>query len=67
MIFSGPCGGSHLQRNMPGRRLHEARGSVLAPETDRTANEEREPDALYLWTNRGRSSRYSIPVVGFSV
>jgi GNAT superfamily N-acetyltransferase len=39
-----------FQRNVRARRFYEARGFVLVRETDGTANEEREPDALYLWT-----------------
>jgi GNAT superfamily N-acetyltransferase len=39
-----------FQRNRPARRLYEARGFALVRETDGAANEEREPDALYLWT-----------------
>jgi GNAT superfamily N-acetyltransferase len=39
-----------FQRNIPARRFYEARGFVLVRETDGSGNEEREPDALYLWT-----------------
>src|ERR1044072_1786272 len=39
-----------FQRNQPARRFYEARGFVLVRETDGADNEEREPDALYLWT-----------------
>jgi GNAT superfamily N-acetyltransferase len=39
-----------FQRNRPARRFYEARGFALVRETDGAANEEREPDALYLWT-----------------
>ena len=38
-----------FQRNQPARRFYESRGFVLVRETDGTGNEEREPDALYLW------------------
>ena len=31
-------------------RFYEARGFALVRETDGSGNEEREPDALYLWT-----------------
>jgi hypothetical protein len=44
MSFPGCKGGASA------RRCYEARGFVLVRETDGTANEEREPDALYLWT-----------------
>jgi GNAT superfamily N-acetyltransferase len=37
-------------RNQRARRFYEARGFVLVRETDGARNEEREPDALYLWT-----------------
>ena len=39
-----------FQRNQPARRFYESRGFVLVRETDGAGNEEREPDALYLWT-----------------
>lgn len=39
-----------FQRNQPARRFYQARGFVLVRETDGDGNEEREPDALYLWT-----------------
>lgn len=39
-----------FQRNQPARRFYEERGFVLVRETDGADNEEREPDALYLWT-----------------
>ena len=39
-----------FQRNTPARRFYEARGFRLIRETDGSDNEEREPDALYLWT-----------------
>ena len=38
-----------FQRNAPARRFYEARGFVLIQETDGARNE-KEPDALYLWT-----------------
>ena len=38
-----------FQRNVAARRFYEARGFVLIRETDGAGNEEREPDALYLW------------------
>jgi ribosomal protein S18 acetylase RimI-like enzyme len=41
-----------FQRNGPARRFYEARGFALVSQTDGAANEEREPDALYLWTRQ---------------
>jgi GNAT superfamily N-acetyltransferase len=38
-----------FQRNGPARRFYEAKGFALVRQTDGAANEEREPDALYLW------------------
>jgi GNAT superfamily N-acetyltransferase len=38
-----------FQRNARARRFYEARGFALVQETDGAENEEREPDALYLW------------------
>jgi GNAT superfamily N-acetyltransferase len=37
-------------RNQRARRFYEARRFALVRETDGAGNEEREPDALYLWT-----------------
>jgi GNAT superfamily N-acetyltransferase len=39
-----------FQRNSQARRFYQARGFALVRETDGAANEEKEPDALYLWT-----------------
>jgi GNAT superfamily N-acetyltransferase len=39
-----------FQRNTGARRFYEARGFAMVRETDGARNEEREPDALYLWT-----------------
>jgi GNAT superfamily N-acetyltransferase len=39
-----------FQRNLPARRFYEARGFALIQLTDGARNEEKEPDALYLWT-----------------
>ncbi|UQD69267.1 GNAT family N-acetyltransferase [Bradyrhizobium japonicum] len=39
-----------FQRNMPARRFYEARGFTLVEQTDGARNEEREPDARYVWT-----------------
>jgi putative acetyltransferase len=47
-----------FQRNAPARRFYERRGFVLVEETDGAGNEEKEPDALYLWTrDRADSSQ----------
>ncbi|MDH6257882.1 GNAT family N-acetyltransferase [Bradyrhizobium sp. BR13661] len=43
-----------FQRNARARRFYEARGFVLGEETDGTRNEEKEPDARYVWTRAGR-------------
>jgi GNAT superfamily N-acetyltransferase len=45
-----------FQRNTRARRFYEARGFVLAEQTDGARNEEKEPDARYLWT-RGAGGR----------
>jgi GNAT superfamily N-acetyltransferase len=39
-----------FQRNVQARRFYEASGFALIQETDGAGNEEKEPDALYLWT-----------------
>ncbi|VIO73818.1 GNAT family N-acetyltransferase [Bradyrhizobium ivorense] len=39
-----------FQRNTHARRFYEARGFVLVEGTDGSRNEEREPDARYVWT-----------------
>src|SRR5262245_14497293 len=39
-----------FQRNAPARQFYESRGFVLIEETDGSHNEEREPDARYLWS-----------------
>lgn len=39
-----------FQRNARARRFYEARGFVLTEQTDGAGNEEKEPDARYLWT-----------------
>ena len=39
-----------FQRNLRARRFYEARGFALVEETDGARNEEKEPDARYLWT-----------------
>lgn len=38
-----------FQRNARARRFYEARGFALVEQTDGARNEEREPDARYLW------------------
>ena len=42
-----------FQRNTQARRFYEARGFRLVRETDGAGNDEKEPDALYLWTREG--------------
>jgi len=39
-----------FQCNLPARAFYESRGFVLVEETDGSGNEEKEPDALYLWS-----------------
>jgi GNAT superfamily N-acetyltransferase len=39
-----------FQKNQAARRFYERRGFPLVRETDGSTNEEKEPDALYLWT-----------------
>jgi GNAT superfamily N-acetyltransferase len=39
-----------FQRNVKARGFYEARGFALVQQTDGARNEEKEPDALYLWT-----------------
>ena len=39
-----------FQRNAPARRFYEARGFAVVEQTDGAGNEEKEPDARYLWT-----------------
>ena len=41
-----------FERNAPARRFYETRGFALVEQTDGARNEEREPDARYLWTRR---------------
>ncbi|HZC98187.1 MAG TPA: GNAT family N-acetyltransferase [Bradyrhizobium sp.] len=47
-----------FQRNAPARSFYQARGFALVEETDGAGNEEKEPDARYLWrrAQAGRSS-----------
>jgi GNAT superfamily N-acetyltransferase len=52
-VAKGACERLQLwtfQRNLKARRFYEARGFALVEETDGTRNEEKEPDARYLWT-----------------
>jgi GNAT superfamily N-acetyltransferase len=42
-----------FQRNALARRFYEARGFTLIEQTNGTRNEEKEPDARYLWTRAG--------------
>ena len=39
-----------FQCNLGARRFYERRGFVLTEETDGSRNEEREPDARYVWS-----------------
>ncbi|MFT4122017.1 GNAT family N-acetyltransferase [Bradyrhizobium sp.] len=50
------CGRLELwtfQRNTRARRFYEASGFTLVEQTDGARNEEREPDARYLWMRTG--------------
>jgi GNAT superfamily N-acetyltransferase len=52
-IAQSSCESLHLwtfQRNIQARRFYEVRGFGLVEETDGARNEEKEPDAHYLWT-----------------
>jgi GNAT superfamily N-acetyltransferase len=42
-----------FQRNAQARRFYESKGFVLVEETDGSGNEEKEPDARYLWSRGG--------------
>ena len=42
-----------FQRNAEARRFYESRGFELVEETDGARNEEKEPDARYVWTRTG--------------
>ncbi|SFO24428.1 Ribosomal protein S18 acetylase RimI [Bradyrhizobium sp. Ghvi] len=42
-----------FQRNAPARRFYEARGFTLAEQDDGARNEEKEPDARYVWARAG--------------
>ena len=42
-----------FQRNALARQFYESRGFVLVEETDGAGNEEKEPDARYLWSRDG--------------
>jgi GNAT superfamily N-acetyltransferase len=39
-----------FQRNAQARRFYQARGFLQVEQTDGAGNEEKEPDARYLWT-----------------
>jgi GNAT superfamily N-acetyltransferase len=43
-----------FQRNARARRFYEARGFTRVEQSDGARNEEKEPDARYLWTRAGR-------------
>jgi putative acetyltransferase len=40
-----------FQCNKPARRFYEQHGFMLIEETDGSANEEKEPDAMYSWSS----------------
>jgi GNAT superfamily N-acetyltransferase len=42
-----------FQRNALARQFYESKGFVLVEETDGSGNEEKEPDARYLWSRVG--------------
>jgi putative acetyltransferase len=42
-----------FQCNKPARRFYEQHGFMLIEETDGSANEEKEPDAMYSWRSGG--------------
>ena len=44
-----------FQRNTKARHFYQHRGFALVRETDGSGNEEKEPDALYLWRRDGAS------------
>lgn len=46
-----------FQQNLRARRFYESRGFRLAEETDGVGNEERSPDARYVWGGFGVSDR----------
>ena len=51
-VARGSCDRLQLwtfQRNAQARRFYEARSFALVQETDGAGNEEKEPDARYLW------------------
>ncbi|MGY4351614.1 hypothetical protein ACVWXM_008107 [Bradyrhizobium sp. GM7.3] len=43
-----------FQRNALARRFYQARGFTLIEQTDGARNEEKEPDARYLWMRADR-------------
>ena len=43
-----------FQRNAQARRFYEARGFAVVEQTDGQRNEEKEPDARYVWRRAGR-------------
>lgn len=51
-VAKGACERLELwtfQRNAAARHFYEARGFVVVEQTDGTRNEEKEPDARYVW------------------
>ena len=56
-VAKGACERLELwafQRNALARHFYEARGFTLIEQTNGTRNEEKEPDARYLWMRPGR-------------
>jgi GNAT superfamily N-acetyltransferase len=46
-----------FQRNANARRFYEAKGFALVEKTDGAGNEEKEPNARYLWTRASGGAR----------
>ncbi len=42
-----------FQKNTEARKFYESQGFKLTEETDGSLNEEREPDARYVWEKAG--------------
>lgn len=45
-----------FQKNWPARAFYEKQGFAAVEETDGSANEEREPDILYLWRRQAATN-----------
>jgi GNAT superfamily N-acetyltransferase len=46
-----------FQRNAQARGFYQAQGFMLVEQTDGSGNEEKEPDARYLWSRRSDQGR----------